>query len=75
MLVALTGCAAESDKSSALAAGFDYHLTKPLSLKSPNTFFPTGQGAILEISLTVMDTRGCYCLQKWLRCSSTAIAR
>ncbi|MFM0334811.1 hybrid sensor histidine kinase/response regulator [Paraburkholderia strydomiana] len=32
MLVALTGYAAESDKSRALAAGFDYHLTKPLSL-------------------------------------------
>ncbi len=31
-LVALTGYAAESDKSRALAAGFDYHLTKPLSL-------------------------------------------
>ncbi|WP_241495926.1 hybrid sensor histidine kinase/response regulator [Paraburkholderia monticola] len=33
MLVALTGYAAESDKSRALAAGFDYHLTKPLSLE------------------------------------------
>lgn len=32
MLVALTGYAAESDKSRALAAGFAYHLTKPLSL-------------------------------------------
>ncbi|SDR54214.1 GAF sensor hybrid histidine kinase [Paraburkholderia fungorum] len=32
MLVALTGYASESDKSRALAAGFDYHLTKPLSL-------------------------------------------
>jgi len=32
-LVALTGYAAESDKSRALAAGFDYHLTKPLSLE------------------------------------------
>ena len=32
LLVALTGYAAESDKSRALAAGFDYHLTKPLSL-------------------------------------------
>jgi signal transduction histidine kinase/CheY-like chemotaxis protein len=32
VLVALTGYAAESDKSRALAAGFDYHLTKPLSL-------------------------------------------
>jgi CheY-like chemotaxis protein len=31
MLVALTGYASESDKSRALAAGFDYHLTKPLS--------------------------------------------
>ncbi|WP_408434273.1 response regulator [Paraburkholderia fungorum] len=33
MLVALTGYAAESDKSRALAAGFDFHLTKPLSLE------------------------------------------
>jgi CheY-like chemotaxis protein len=32
VLVALTGYAAESDKSRALAAGFDFHLTKPLSL-------------------------------------------
>lgn len=32
MLVALTGYASESDKSRALAAGFDFHLTKPLSL-------------------------------------------
>lgn len=32
-LVALTGYAGESDKSRALAAGFDYHLTKPLSLE------------------------------------------
>jgi signal transduction histidine kinase/ActR/RegA family two-component response regulator len=33
MLLALTGYAAESDKSRALAAGFDFHLTKPLSLE------------------------------------------
>lgn len=33
LLVALTGYAAESDKSRALAAGFDYHLTKPMSLE------------------------------------------
>ncbi|MFM0341893.1 response regulator [Paraburkholderia fungorum] len=33
VLVALTGYAVESDKSRALAAGFDYHLTKPLSLE------------------------------------------
>ena len=32
MLVALTGYGSESDKSRALAAGFDYHLTKPLSM-------------------------------------------
>jgi signal transduction histidine kinase/ActR/RegA family two-component response regulator len=32
-LVALTGYASESNKSRALAAGFDYHLTKPLSLE------------------------------------------
>ncbi|MFM0367084.1 response regulator [Paraburkholderia sediminicola] len=32
MLAALTGYASESDKSRALAAGFDFHLTKPLSL-------------------------------------------
>jgi signal transduction histidine kinase/ActR/RegA family two-component response regulator len=33
VLVALTGYASESDKSRALAAGFDLHLTKPLSLE------------------------------------------
>lgn len=33
ILVALTGYAAESDKSRALDAGFDYHLTKPMSLE------------------------------------------
>ncbi|MGF6859169.1 hybrid sensor histidine kinase/response regulator [Paraburkholderia sp. CI3] len=33
MLIALTGYAAEPDKSRALAAGFDCHLTKPLSLE------------------------------------------
>jgi CheY-like chemotaxis protein/two-component sensor histidine kinase len=33
VLIALTGYAAESDKSRALAAGFDYHFTKPLSLE------------------------------------------
>jgi signal transduction histidine kinase/CheY-like chemotaxis protein len=32
LLVALTGYGAESDKSRALAAGFDVHLTKPLSI-------------------------------------------
>ncbi|WP_244438974.1 response regulator [Paraburkholderia dilworthii] len=32
LLVALTGYASESDKSRTLAAGFDYRLTKPLSL-------------------------------------------
>lgn len=32
LLIALTGYASESDKCSALAAGFDHHLTKPLSL-------------------------------------------
>jgi signal transduction histidine kinase/ActR/RegA family two-component response regulator len=32
LLVALTGYGSESDKSRALAAGFDFHLTKPLSL-------------------------------------------
>jgi signal transduction histidine kinase/ActR/RegA family two-component response regulator len=31
-LIALTGYSSESDKSRALAAGFNYHLTKPLSL-------------------------------------------
>nr|WKF60814.1 Autoinducer 2 sensor kinase/phosphatase LuxQ [Paraburkholderia busanensis] len=36
ILVALTGYAAESDKSRALAAGFDYHLTKPMSLEKLN---------------------------------------
>lgn len=33
ILVALTGYGSESDKSRALAAGFDYHLTKPLSFE------------------------------------------
>ncbi len=32
LLVALTGYGSESDKSRALAAGFDLHLTKPLSI-------------------------------------------
>ncbi|MFM0008451.1 hypothetical protein PQR57_47110 [Paraburkholderia dipogonis] len=32
VLVALTGYASDSDKSRTLAAGFDFHLTKPLSL-------------------------------------------
>ncbi|WP_109476490.1 ATP-binding protein [Paraburkholderia sp. C35] len=32
-LIALTGYSSESDKSRALAAGFDYHLTKPVSLE------------------------------------------
>jgi signal transduction histidine kinase/CheY-like chemotaxis protein len=32
-LIALTGYSAESDKSRALAAGFDYHLTKPVSME------------------------------------------
>lgn len=36
ILVALTGYAAESDKSRALDAGFDYHLTKPMSLEKLN---------------------------------------
>jgi len=31
-LVALTGYASESERSRALSAGFDFHLTKPLSL-------------------------------------------
>lgn len=33
LLTALTGYAAESDKSRALAAGFDHHFVKPLSLE------------------------------------------
>jgi len=32
-LIALTGYSSESDKSRALAAGFDYHLTKPVSME------------------------------------------
>jgi CheY-like chemotaxis protein len=36
-LVALTGYASESDASRALAAGFDYHLAKPLSLDKLNS--------------------------------------
>jgi signal transduction histidine kinase/CheY-like chemotaxis protein len=35
-LIALTGYSSESDKSRALAAGFDYHLTKPVSLQRLN---------------------------------------
>lgn len=38
ILLALTGYASESDKSRALAAGFDYHLTKPLSLDKLESF-------------------------------------
>ncbi|WP_233850216.1 hybrid sensor histidine kinase/response regulator [Paraburkholderia sp. HD33-4] len=33
ILVALTGYSSESDRSQALAAGFDHHLSKPLSLE------------------------------------------
>jgi CheY-like chemotaxis protein len=36
-LVALTGYASESDAARALAAGFDYHLAKPLSLDKLNS--------------------------------------
>lgn len=34
--VALTGRGAEADKAEAIAAGFDYHLTKPASLDRLN---------------------------------------
>jgi CheY-like chemotaxis protein len=37
LLVALTGYASESDAARALAAGFDYHLAKPLSLDKLNS--------------------------------------
>ncbi|MCC8405797.1 response regulator [Paraburkholderia sp. MMS20-SJTN17] len=40
-LVALTGYAADSDKSRALAAGIEYHLTKPLSLEELRTILGT----------------------------------
>ncbi|MGF6923169.1 CheY-like chemotaxis protein [Paraburkholderia sp. UCT70] len=40
VLVALTGYAAESDKSRALAAGFDYHLTSHFRWTSSSTYFP-----------------------------------
>lgn len=39
LLVALTGYAAESDKSRALAAGFNHHLSKPLSLEKLHHIF------------------------------------
>ena len=38
ILLALSGYASESDKSRALAAGFDSHLTKPLSLAKLESF-------------------------------------
>lgn len=44
-LVALTGYAAESDISRALAAGFDYHLTKPLSLEKLQYILANRSGA------------------------------
>jgi CheY-like chemotaxis protein len=37
LLVALTGYASESDAARAPAAGFDYHLAKPLSLDRLNS--------------------------------------
>ncbi|CAD6561990.1 Sensor histidine kinase RcsC [Paraburkholderia hiiakae] len=47
-LVALTGYAAESDKSRALAAGFDYHLTKPLSLEKLRSLLANRSGGHLR---------------------------
>ena len=38
VLVALTGYGQESDRQKALAAGFDYHLVKPVSLDALQDF-------------------------------------
>lgn len=39
LLIALTGYASESDRSRALAAGFDHHLSKPISLEKLHHIF------------------------------------
>jgi signal transduction histidine kinase/CheY-like chemotaxis protein len=48
LLVALTGYGAESDKSRALAAGFDVHLTKPLSLDKFRDILSRRAGRTIE---------------------------
>ncbi|RAS33178.1 ATP-binding protein [Paraburkholderia bryophila] len=45
LLVALTGYASESDKSRALEAGFDCHLTKPASIDRLNAILKTRAGS------------------------------
>jgi signal transduction histidine kinase/CheY-like chemotaxis protein len=48
LLVALTGYGAESDKSRALSAGFDVHLTKPLSLDKFRDILSRRAGRTIE---------------------------
>ncbi|CAG4889206.1 hybrid sensor histidine kinase/response regulator [Paraburkholderia saeva] len=48
MIVALTGYASESDKSRALAAGFHYHLTKPLSIDKLNYLLSHRSGGMIQ---------------------------
>jgi CheY-like chemotaxis protein len=48
LLVALTGYGAASDKSRALAAGFDVHLTKPLSLDKLRDILSRRAGRTIE---------------------------
>jgi signal transduction histidine kinase/CheY-like chemotaxis protein len=48
MIVALTGYASESDKSRALAAGFHYHLTKPLSMDKLNYLLSHRSGGMIQ---------------------------
>jgi CheY-like chemotaxis protein len=48
LLVALTGYGAASDRSRALAAGFDVHLTKPLSLDKLRDILSRRAGRTIE---------------------------
>ncbi len=48
VIVALTGYASESDKSRALAAGFHYHLTKPLSMDKLNYLLSHRSGGMIQ---------------------------
>jgi CheY-like chemotaxis protein len=41
LLVALTGWGQQSDRDRARAAGFDYHLVKPVSLEALGTVLDT----------------------------------
>jgi CheY-like chemotaxis protein len=43
-LIAVTGWGQESDKVRALAAGFDYHLTKPIDLQRLSELVRSGSG-------------------------------